>query len=395
MDERVFDISKPHHHKPDPTGKPVIVGHHPQMPDPMVRDHVPDKPQSTELAGSSALVGEPASTSGLPPVPPVSGPDSFMEQPQITPPPPSEPKIPDFAAPGTIHEPGAVQPPALSTGQVDGPASHQPAAEPHHTWQPSSELPIPAHHGHHHGRRSKKLPLIILAIVVILTGLYAAVDAGLILSSENLPFHIFKQDEAANTQTVTPPPPASSTSTLPTGFAVYKVENTDISFAYPVNWGLPATVTDPGYSKRGGANQSDGTYAYLINFTTNKDVQVAITSSQFLPAVRTPLYYDFQRWCSGTADGKFYKQLLRFSTANKVDTPTTVTCDQGPLSDATKLEGQEAIIFQAKTTNPDGSALGDLYTANLRNNDWPVLRVKDATSANSDNIKKLLITIQN
>lgn len=33
-----FDISKPHHYTPDPTSKPVIVGHHPTMPDPMIRE---------------------------------------------------------------------------------------------------------------------------------------------------------------------------------------------------------------------------------------------------------------------------------------------------------------------------------------------------------------------
>src|SRR3990167_10779300 len=388
MDERVFDISKPQHHKPDPTGKPVIVGHHPQMADPMVREHLPDKPQSATHSDGSSSVNEPPTGLGQPPVPPVSGSDSFMEQPQINPPPP-EPQLPDLVTPGTVHEPTATHLPPGQAGQPPATASHT-------TWQPSSELPIPAHHGHHsHGRRSKKLPLIVLVIVVVSMGLYAAVDAGLFLSSESLPFHIFKQDEAANQQTVAPAQSNSAASSLPTGFAVYKVESTDISFAYPTTWGLPATTGDPGFSKRGGANQSDGTYGYVINFATNKDVQIAITSSQFLPAARSPLYYDFQRWCTGTADGKFYKQLLRFNTADGVDTPTTATCDQGPLSDSSKLEGEEAIIVQPKTTNPDSSPLGDLYTANLRNNDWPVFRLRDATSANSDNIKKLLAYIQN
>jgi hypothetical protein len=386
MDERVFDISKPHHHKPDPTGKPVIVGHHPQMPDPMVRGKVPEHPQNTPSIGDSKPFTEP-------PVPPVSGPDNFMEQPQVDTGPP-ESKIPDLPPPGTVHEPTATHPPIGQAGPLPGSVSPSSQSAKPADWQPSGELPIPAHHGHH-GRRGKKLPLTVLAIVVILMGLYAAIDAGLFLSSENLPFHIFKQDEAVNQQTSPSPTPASSSSTVPTGFAVYKVENTDVSFAYPTAWGLPATTAEPGFSKRGGDNQSDGTYAHLINFASNKDVQVAITSSQFLPASRTALYYDFQRWCKGTADAKIYKQLLHFSSADGVDTPTTVTCDQGPLTDASPLEEQEAVIVQSKTTSPDGSALGDLYTANLSNNDWPVLRVKDSASANAENIKKLLISVKN
>src|SRR3989344_1935707 len=48
MDNRVFDVSRPHHTKPDPTGRPVIIGHHPEMVDPMVRERAPEKPAEPE-----------------------------------------------------------------------------------------------------------------------------------------------------------------------------------------------------------------------------------------------------------------------------------------------------------------------------------------------------------
>ncbi|OGL37655.1 hypothetical protein A3E49_03045 [Candidatus Saccharibacteria bacterium RIFCSPHIGHO2_12_FULL_49_19] len=392
MDERVFDISKPHHSKPHGTAKPVIVGHHPQMPDPMLREHAPDKPTTGSLPGTDTPMDNlptegPADTAN---VPPVSGADNFMEQPQTDSLPTS--KLPDISPQPIVHGPSGLHQAAELGSHSGAPADQTSLPTGQAGWHPSSELPIPAHHGHHVSSRSrKKLPLIVLAAVIVLMGVYAAIDAGLILSGTNLPFHIFGEDDGTTEQTATPAQP-SSASTLPAGFAAYRLEDTDISFAYPVSWGLPNTVADPGFSKRGGSNQSDTTYAYLVNFANNKDVQVAVTSGQFLPAVRPALYYDFQRWCSGTADGKLYKQILHFSTANSVDTPTTVTCDQGPLADASKLDN--GVIVQLKTTNPDGTPLGDLYTANLNGNDWPVLRVRDVTSANAELIKLLLASVK-
>src|SRR5262249_11366538 len=116
--------------------------------------------------------------------------------------------------------------------------------------------------------------------------------------------------------------------------------------AYPTAWGAPAVTTDPGYSQRSSTAKSDGTYAYIVNFATNKDVQMAFTSAKYLPATRTSLYYDYLQWCTGTNDAKVYKSLMHFTTSAGVDTPSTVTCDQGPLTDATKLNS--AAILQAK-----------------------------------------------
>jgi hypothetical protein len=46
---RIFDVSKPHRTTPDPTARPIIVGHRPMMPDPMMTDR-PLHHHSTEPA---------------------------------------------------------------------------------------------------------------------------------------------------------------------------------------------------------------------------------------------------------------------------------------------------------------------------------------------------------
>src|SRR4029078_6001815 len=131
-----------------------------------------------------------------------------------------------------------------------------------------------------------------------------------------LPFYVFrKKQQAAETQTVTPPVAKQNTTpTIPTGFTQFSLPGTTLSFAYPTVWGTPAATTEPGFSKRGGTNKSDGTYAYLVSFATNKNVQIALTSAKYLPAARATLYYDYLQWCVGTADAKFYKSILHFTT---------------------------------------------------------------------------------
>jgi hypothetical protein len=221
-------------------------------------------------------------------------------------------------------------------------------------------------------------------------------------SSIKLPFHILnKQKYPGTAATSTPPakttapvsqPPAQSAT--PTGFKAFTFSDSGISLSYPATWGSP--VTEPslidGYTKRGGSNKPDATYAFVIDFTTNKDVEVTLTSSKVLPAANNTAYYTFIQWCTGTNDGKFYKQTLHFTSAAGVDTPSTITCDQGPLTDASKLD--DTTIVQLKTKSTAGTVIGDLYTKNLTKEGYPVLRVKDATMKNGEDIKKLLATIK-
>jgi len=268
--------------------------------------------------------------------------------------------------------------------------------EAQHNWSPPSHPSVTPAPISHHPRGSKKTMMLIVLILAVLAGGYLVIDAGLIGKGINLPFHIFKQDSQTQTpvatKTATPTSqtasPSSSTS-LPEGFTAYKLASTGLNIPYPSVWGEPTSAPETGYSKRGGTNKADVTYAYLVNFATNKDIQIAVTSGQYLPAARTTaLYYDFLQWCTGTADAKFYKQMLHFTTVAGTDTPSTATCDQGPLTDAVKVN--DTTIVQTGTKAVDGTTAGDIYTRNLKITNLPVMRVKDITGKNGDNIKKIL-----
>jgi hypothetical protein len=234
-------------------------------------------------------------------------------------------------------------------------------------------------------------------------GAYLAIDAGLVQSDANLPFHIFNKQKTSKSSApvITPQPLSPDTTTnpialpsnVPAGFTEYKIAKTNASFDYPTVWGAPTVIADPGFSKRGGTNKSDGAHSYKVNFAVNKAVEVTVTSSKYLPAARATMYNDFLQWCMGTIDKKFYKQSLHFSSTAGVDSPSTILCDQGPLNDATKLN--EKTIVQQKTKDVDGkTVLGDIYTQNLTDTEFTVLRVKDTTMTNADNIKKLLDTVK-
>lgn len=386
MDNRVFDVSKPQHSKPDASGKPIIVGHHPQMTDPMVKEHQPKQLTEHHMAvkPSSPLETNPPPVENSPPtdqqavnfganpITPNQPVDDISHVPKSLDAPEKYPHLPDPSLPVNLA------------------AKASPQA-PNQDWHPEEKLPIPGPNGHH-GHRRKKLPLTVLFVVVLILAVYALIDSKTIDIGIKLPVHIFNQDQATK-ESSTPVAVQVSVSSTPASTATYTVKNSDISFTYPTAWGTPTSTTDSGYSQRGGTNQPSGIYAYLLSFSKNKDIQIAVTASQYLPVARDSLYYDYLRWCTGTADGKIYKSLLGFSTANGVDTPTTAICNQGPLADAVKID--DNTIAQLKTKNSDGSVLGDLYTANLASNDLPVLRVKDATSANSEAIKKLLDSLKN
>jgi hypothetical protein len=284
--------------------------------------------------------------------------------------------------------------PTPSAEEVNLPAEQPAPSEPGDPIQP----------GHIEGLHFTEPPqkrgwfkILLLIIVLGLVGAYLAIDSGLVNAGINLPFHIFKQE----TKT-TPPPvttnqnttstPKAQTPTVPSGFKEYKLSGTSLTFAAPLAWGDPTSVTEQGYSKRGANVKSDGTHAYTVTFAKNKDIEVAVTSNKYLPAARATLYYDYLQWCTGTVDGKIYKSMLKFTTAGGVDSPSTVTCDQGPLADADKIN--DSTIVQANTKDAAGKVSGDLYTKNLSDSELVVFRVKDKAMTNADDIKTLLESVK-
>ncbi len=383
----VFDINKPRTFGATPSARPVITGHQPIMPDPMVT------PQETPSPGGSKISVK---------VDEFSNSSATMEgEPQLSPP---------FKLRSDDNESTAQQAPYMPVSDLTGITQNQPSTSPKLTqaseikdeqivttdpkpsvFGSSNHTPVNGGKTPNHRRSHAKLWLALLVIVIVLAGAYAAIDKGLILSNINLPVHIFKKTDisVSNPQSSSPGTQAS----IPAGFTVTKLVEANLTFDYPTAWGAPTATTDQGFSKRSTSAKADANYAFIITFPNNKDVQVAITSGKLLPPARTAQYYDFLGWCVGTVDAKYYAGVLHFSSAGGVDSPTTVACDQGPLNNVAKLTNDT--IVQTNVKNTDGSPLGDIYTKNIANNDYVVVRAKDATMKNGDLVQTMLGTIQN
>lgn len=389
----VFDINKPHTYGASPSARPVIVGHQPTMPDPMVT------PQETPTFGSSKISIKVDGPSD-PPVGQAGSASIMAGEPQLSPP----FKPDDDSASAAQRAPympvsdltGIDQ--AQTSTSVKQSKFNEVSDEQVVTTNPKpsvfgSSNHSPVNEKGNPGKRKShgKIWLWSLLVLILLAGAYGAIDKGLILSSVNLPVHIFKKADQATTSTQSTTP--ASQATIPSGFTATKLAEANLSFAYPTVWGAPTATTDQGFSKRSSPTKADVNYAFVVTFPNNKDVQLAITSGKFLPPARAAQYYDFLNWCVGTADAKYYAGVLRFSSAAGVDTPTTVTCDQGPLNNVVKLTSDT--IVQTNIKNADNTPFGDIYTKNLKNNDYLVARAKDATMKNGDLIQTLLGTIQN
>ncbi len=245
---KVFDVARPSHVNPDNTSRPIIPGHHPSMPDPMMRP----KPPAPEPAPTPSVLTPPASTPGivLQPGRPITPPTHEQEHNSITEHhqakvievsdkarieiAASEPKLPEVSQPETPqpivpsampHEPapGIV---SASPAVVDTPASNfvssttspggnviAPAAVPPPTPLPAVDTPISAptptaepvvHHqtlpmGHPPVTGAGRLKHVVLWLSVILffaafAG-YLAIDAGFVSSPIKLPFHIFDRQK--------------------------------------------------------------------------------------------------------------------------------------------------------------------------------------------------------
>lgn len=396
-EDRVFDVSRPGKSSPSATSKPIIVGHRPTMADPMVRDKTAQD-ISAEAAAAATRINindspqeAPTNTEAATPAPsPVTETTSSSWNGVVQENNESGIAAPAMGAIATGTE--AVQPEPETSSEVPPDAVPQnPSDAPIQPDAPAPIEPIGHVEGLHVSPQKKpKSPVlwVLISLLALIIIGYLLVDSGAIKTSLKLPVHVFRQ---------APPPPAkpaapANTSLAPVGYTVYKIATTNITFAAPTAWGEPTSTTDPGYSKRSEGAKSDGAHAYLIDFATNKDVQVAVTSDKYLPAARTSQYYDFLQWCTGTSDKKTYLGVLQFTTANKVDTASTVSCNQGPITDETKLNS--TTIVELNTKDSAGAPFGDLYTKNVSDPEFVVFRVKDKTMKNSSDIKQLLNTVK-
>lgn len=214
-----FDVSKPRRHTPDPTSKPVIVGHHPTMPDPMIREEAAKAPKPISVVSKDADEPEPLTISqpDKPTIEPPKAPDlSDLSAPKDFSPPtiaatePHPGPEPPVHSPISHTAPGAVFTPSAAPAPHDGssttvPAMPQPLPTPPAPVQPltaatapappptlaeppaGEELHIPAGHSVVHHKPRIWVWVIMAAIIVV--WFYGAVDA---LTDVKLPFEFFK-----------------------------------------------------------------------------------------------------------------------------------------------------------------------------------------------------------
>ncbi|HEX5395034.1 MAG TPA: hypothetical protein VFW52_01650 [Candidatus Saccharimonadales bacterium] len=279
-----FDVSKPRRRGPDPTSKPIIVGHHPTMPDPMIREEreKASKPITVISDGDepeplNVTTGNPELKTDEPPEievvkkPEVKPVEESLEvkagQPDQKPDaaaaapaeavatashifPPTEP--PPEASSEEPAQPDAVQPPfatealpaepatkaqadsatavaaAADAAALPALAADQPPAPP----EPPAgqELHIPAGNGTGHGdakvRHRPRIWVWIVIGLIVFIWIYAAVDA---LTNTKLPLEFFENsNQTAQPVTNTPVQSAAPAQTTTPPAAS--------SFVLPAGW---------------------------------------------------------------------------------------------------------------------------------------------------------------
>ncbi len=398
----VFDVSRPNKVPPSPTSRPVITGRQSSMAsDPMVREasspmnhtpvpvqfHPDSEPDEHKVEVKSAAAS-------------LASGENFGFSPTVEPPANSTPPPPDNST-QEVENAGlsailatnkADDPVGLATGNPDDkkpPDVKDDINSPSYSAVDSllseenaktgsNEVPRPATtevpplnipqltDAVISKPKSGQRKWVIAAVVALLVGGYLAADAGAI-GGLNVPVHLIGHPKTAAPAVASPvpatPPAGSASSPASSGYTLFKDSSVPIAFSYPTAWGKSTVVAEDGTTKRSSSSKAEGVFSYKFTFDSNKDVQILVTSNKYLPLRKTTQYYDYLQWCAPASGvGKFNQQTLRFTTSGGVDTPTTVTCDQGPF-EAVKLGAN--LIEISKYKDSTGMVIGNLYINNI------------------------------
>lgn len=194
---QIHDVNRPGRHSPSPTSRPVIVGHRPTMPDPMVNQRPMHRPDAAAPAEPTNI---PISHHHVP-IDVISKPADKQPMPTHD----AQPSEPELISGEPLQSPPFANLPHRT-----------PTYSTHHQDYSSNTENDPLFHGHHsagehfheqesetsHRRIKWWTPLLVILFLLILG--YLLIDSGAIHSSINLPFHFFHQE----TPPVYTPPPA-------------------------------------------------------------------------------------------------------------------------------------------------------------------------------------------
>jgi uncharacterized membrane protein len=196
---KFFDVARPDQMNSSATSRPVIVGHRPMMVDPMVRGAKTPQSSSGQAAApvhkakiievsdevkNEIAVAEKAPEPLAPSSPPAPVSADLTGIGEI----PTAASAPDPAAESPALEASA---PAADTVQSPAPTAAAETLVPTPDLSHIPHVPV-SHQPAYKGGKLKNL-LIWTGVALILTGFgaYLAIDAGLVGSSVQLPFHIF------------------------------------------------------------------------------------------------------------------------------------------------------------------------------------------------------------
>ncbi|MES2971077.1 MAG: hypothetical protein V4702_02025 [Patescibacteria group bacterium] len=193
--KKSMDISRPGKTPPDESSRPVVVSHRPMMQDPMMIKTDTKAPEeetpatkSIEPPSHSSKVIQPlneqaSEDDNKTPANTVEEIESTTKDEETKAPESSESAVVD----AVVDQVGAGKKKGGGLSEAD--KAKQDALQKLIT---EKKYFLPIGHGHHSGKKSSPIALILLVLLVAAAGFYLAVDAGLIGSNIKLPIDIIK-----------------------------------------------------------------------------------------------------------------------------------------------------------------------------------------------------------
>jgi hypothetical protein len=196
MERKTFDIARPSRVNPSATSRPVIVGHQPMMRDPMVNQRTAPQSQAESVPTPIAV-----HTTKVIEVSPEVRQDLEVNQAIASAPAPQsqapaeEQPIAEVAATPMTQETAAPAAglAAESPANQPAPAAAAPATLPEVDLSNLPHIPVSHMPTTSSGKVKRLFIWLLVAVFLIAFAGYLAIDAGLVKSSVNLPFHIFRQ----------------------------------------------------------------------------------------------------------------------------------------------------------------------------------------------------------
>jgi hypothetical protein len=187
-DKKTMDISKPGKSAPDTSSRPVIVTHSPTVQDPMVKtDQTPEEtPKPTEPVVHTSRVIQPLTDNSEPEEPKSDSKktDEEIKEDKTE----SNEESSEAAVVDAVADQADLGPKNKKMGELSEEEKKKQEELNNLIAEKKYFVPI----GQVAHRRNQRAVLVVVALLVILAGVYLAIDAGLVNLNVNLPFDLIK-----------------------------------------------------------------------------------------------------------------------------------------------------------------------------------------------------------